>query len=133
LDDLAALLESKRDYAGAEPLYRRALGIREKVLGPDHRDTGGSMNNLACLLHSKGDYEAAERLYRNALAIEDPSSANHVQRLRTRIDQSLHSARIQDELAAFDPTDTVKPAVSRLPDNAIMILSENVHDRAVRG
>src|SRR5262249_17977601 len=35
------------DYAGAEPLYRRSLDIREKALGPDHPDTANSLNNLA--------------------------------------------------------------------------------------
>src|SRR5262249_8703170 len=68
------------DYAGAEPVYRRSLDIREKALGPDHPDTANSLNNLAELLESKGDYAEAERLFRRALAIVEkafgPDHAN---------------------------------------------------------
>ena len=42
-------------YAEAEPLYRRALEIREKVLGPDHLET-------------KSIRTACRRLYFDALA-----------------------------------------------------------------
>ena len=71
LNDQALSLESKGDYAAAELLYRRALAIAEKALGPDHPETAGSLNNLASLLESKGDYAAAEPLYRRALAIAE--------------------------------------------------------------
>ncbi|MGH9656926.1 MAG: tetratricopeptide repeat protein, partial [Bryobacteraceae bacterium] len=71
LNSLASLLKSKGDYAGAEPLYRRALAIRQKALGPDHPDTATSLNNLAELLRSKGEYAGAEPLFRRALAITE--------------------------------------------------------------
>ena len=45
-----------------EPLYERALAIREKVLGPEHPDTARSLNNLAILLPGPG------RLCRGAAA-----------------------------------------------------------------
>ena len=47
------LLESKGDYAEAEPLYRRALEASERVLGPEHPDTLTSVNNLAGLLRAQ--------------------------------------------------------------------------------
>ena len=71
LNDQALSLESKGDYAAAEPLYRRALAIAEKALGPDHPHTATSLENLAGLLESKGDYKGAEPLYRRALAIAE--------------------------------------------------------------
>jgi tetratricopeptide (TPR) repeat protein len=59
-------------YKGqAEPLYQRALAIREKMLGPDHPHTAQSLNNLALLYHSQGKYEQAEPLYQRALAIDE--------------------------------------------------------------
>ena len=58
-------------YAEAEPLFRRALAIREKALGPDHPDTAPSLNNLAELLRAQGRYGEAEPLYRLALAIRE--------------------------------------------------------------
>jgi tetratricopeptide (TPR) repeat protein len=59
----------KGKYDEAELLYRRALAIREKVLGPDHPDVAASLNNLATLLDKQGKYDEAEPLYRRALAI----------------------------------------------------------------
>jgi CHAT domain-containing protein/TolA-binding protein len=68
---LGAFLFDKGDYVGAEPLHRRALAIREKVLGPEHPDTATSLNNLAEVLLRKRDYDAAEPLFRRALAIRE--------------------------------------------------------------
>jgi len=65
------LLESKGDYAGAEPLYRRALAIAEKTLGPNHPNTATALDNLAGLLESGGDVAGAEPLYRRALSIAE--------------------------------------------------------------
>jgi tetratricopeptide (TPR) repeat protein len=59
------------DLDGAELLFRRALAIDEKALGPDHPDVATDLNNLAALLHTKGDYVGAEALYRRALAIAE--------------------------------------------------------------
>ena len=56
-------------YEEAEPLYKRALEIRERVLGPDHPDTATSLNNLAILYDNQGRYEEAEPLYKRALEI----------------------------------------------------------------
>ncbi|MBD2161203.1 tetratricopeptide repeat protein [Limnothrix sp. FACHB-1083] len=69
LNNLAALYYSQGQYEAAEPLYRRALEIQERVLGADHPDTAASLNNLAELYRSQGRYEAAEPLYRRALEI----------------------------------------------------------------
>jgi tetratricopeptide (TPR) repeat protein len=71
LNYLALSLQSKGDLAGAEPLFRQALAIAEKALGPNHPDTAGSLNNLAGLLESQGDSAGAEPLYRRALAIAE--------------------------------------------------------------
>jgi hypothetical protein len=45
LSNLAGLLEATGDYAGAEPLLRRALEILEKALGPDHPQTKAVRDN----------------------------------------------------------------------------------------
>jgi tetratricopeptide (TPR) repeat protein len=68
---LALLLMDKGDLAAAEPLYRRALEGRERVLGPEHPQTLTSVNNLAGLLESKGDLAAAEPMYRRALEAQE--------------------------------------------------------------
>jgi tetratricopeptide (TPR) repeat protein len=58
-------------YAEAEPLYRRALGIREKSLGKEHPDVVTDLNNLAGLLKTQGKYAEAEPLFRRTLAMKE--------------------------------------------------------------
>jgi tetratricopeptide (TPR) repeat protein len=64
-------LLNQDDLAAAQPLYERALTIREKVLGPEHRGTATILNNLAKLLERQGDLAAARPLYEPALAIDE--------------------------------------------------------------
>jgi hypothetical protein len=44
---LAVLYNRQGRYAEAEALYKRALAILEKALGPGHPDMATSLNNLA--------------------------------------------------------------------------------------
>jgi tetratricopeptide (TPR) repeat protein len=69
LNNLGLLYYAQGRYQEAEPLYRRALALREKVLGPDHPDVATSLNNLAGLYDTQGRYKEAEPLYRRALAL----------------------------------------------------------------
>ncbi len=71
LNNLAVVYEDLGRYAEAEPLYNRALAIREKALGPDHPRVATSLNNLALLYHAQGKYAEAEPLYKRALAIQE--------------------------------------------------------------
>jgi len=57
--------------AEAEPLFRKALEIRERVLGPDHPDTATSYNNVAFNLNAQGRAAEAELLFRKALEIRE--------------------------------------------------------------
>ena len=70
LDNLVRSTEL-RPINQAEPLYKRALAIREKALGPDHPEVATSLSNLGTLYGSQGQYNQAEPLYRRALAIDE--------------------------------------------------------------
>ena len=48
--------------ADAEPHYRRALDIRQKVLGPDHLDVASSLNNLALYFKRQASNPATKRI-----------------------------------------------------------------------
>jgi CHAT domain-containing protein/tetratricopeptide (TPR) repeat protein len=67
----ANLRVAKGRYAEAEPLYRKALAIREQVLGPKHLDTGLGYTYLAISLNGQGKYRDAELLFRKDLAIQE--------------------------------------------------------------
>jgi multidrug efflux pump subunit AcrA (membrane-fusion protein) len=69
LNNLAALYQATGRLAEAEPLYRRARSIKEKLLGPDHPDVAMTLNNLAVLYKKLGRREEAAQLYQQALSI----------------------------------------------------------------
>ncbi|MET4293372.1 CHAT domain-containing protein/Tfp pilus assembly protein PilF [Bradyrhizobium sp. LB8.2] len=69
LSNLAALYQRQGRYAEAEPLFKRALAVREKGLSREHPDVGQSLNNLATLYVKQQHYADAEPLFQRALAI----------------------------------------------------------------
>jgi tetratricopeptide (TPR) repeat protein len=91
-------LEQSAQYAQAEPLYLRALSIRENILGSEHSDTATTLHQLAILYADQGKYEQAEPLYQRALAIyektkgpEDPWTAATLNQLASLyIDQGKY-------------------------------------------
>lgn len=70
----AGVLDGLERYDESEPIYRRALGIFERTLGPHHYEVAASLHNLAAVLSARGgpdELEEAERMYRRALAIKE--------------------------------------------------------------
>ena len=53
------LLHARGVYSEVEPVFRCALAIRERALGPEHPDVAASLNNLAMLYHAQGQYGKA--------------------------------------------------------------------------
>jgi tetratricopeptide (TPR) repeat protein len=109
-------LKNHGNYAAAEKLYRRALVIRERILGPEHLDTVGSINNLANLLSHTEDYEGAETLHRRALEIREKS-------LGLEHHDTLHSL---DSLAAV-LSDQSKYAAAEPYYRHVLAIRENKH------
>jgi tetratricopeptide (TPR) repeat protein len=70
-DATGSALQHAGDLGAARPWYERALGVRERVLGPDHPDTAASLNNLAILLRAQGELAAARPLFERALEINE--------------------------------------------------------------
>ncbi len=57
----ASLYQAQGKYGEADPLYKRALGIREKALGLEHPDVATSLENYASLLRmTKREYQVAK-------------------------------------------------------------------------
>jgi len=88
LNQSGIYLEARGAYDEAEPLFRRALAIVEKTLGPEHPKVATGLNNLAEVLRATGRYDEAKPLYRRALAIgektlgpEHPSVATRLNNL----------------------------------------------------
>ena len=69
LNNLALLYKAQGRYAEAEPLYQRALAIREKALGPEPPDVATSLENYADLLRKTGRVSEATKMQARAKAI----------------------------------------------------------------
>ena len=67
LTDLASLYQAQGRHTEAEPLFARALAIREKALVADHPDVVGSLENLAAVYRAMKRDEEAEILERRAV------------------------------------------------------------------
>ena len=50
-------------------MCKRALEIRERVLGENHPDVAKQLNNLALLCQNQGKYDEVEKYYLRALEI----------------------------------------------------------------
>jgi len=63
--------EASRDFRKAGELYKNALAIDEKTVGPKHPDYARVLNNLGQLARRERHDEEAERLFRRALEIDE--------------------------------------------------------------
>jgi tetratricopeptide (TPR) repeat protein len=71
LNQIGYYLDDRAQYMEAELLYRRAITIGEKTLGPEHPDLAIRLNNLANLYRDQGKYAEAEPLYQRAITIDE--------------------------------------------------------------
>ena len=67
----ALKLQDAGKYDQALPFAERALEIRERLLGAEHRDVAAATNNLAGVYTGKGAYAKAEMLCQRALDIRE--------------------------------------------------------------
>ncbi|KAK0316452.1 hypothetical protein LTR01_000200 [Friedmanniomyces endolithicus] len=63
----ASFMNEQGQLEPAEAMGRRALEVREKILGKEHPNTLSSLNNLANVLQRQGKYEAEETMFRRVL------------------------------------------------------------------
>jgi tetratricopeptide (TPR) repeat protein len=71
LHELALLHKDLGQYAAAEPLYLRAVAVKEQALGKEHPDVAEALNDLAVLYRHEGKYAEAEPLYLRALSVKE--------------------------------------------------------------
>ncbi len=63
------MYKAEGHYAEAEPLYKRALAIWEKALGPEHPSVAQNLENYAVLLRESGRNNEAIKMEARAKAI----------------------------------------------------------------
>jgi serine/threonine-protein kinase len=145
LSNLAAVHDAKGDYAEAQRLQERALGIWENVLGPDHPQVAMALNNLALGLHNQGEYARARTLSTRALAIwevalgpEHPNVAMALNNLGNTLHsmgdypqaQALHGRALAIREGAFGPEHPAVAASLANLGNALHLQGDSEAARA---
>ncbi len=74
ITSLAGIYEAEGKYAEAEPLLKRSLTIREKVLGPGAPELAQSLESYAALLRKTERGAEAEKLESRAKSIRATQS-----------------------------------------------------------
>jgi tetratricopeptide (TPR) repeat protein len=69
VNNLAELYRVQGDYAGAEPLLKRALKRHEQALGETHPDVATVLDNMAALYNSMGKLDLAGKFEDRAQGI----------------------------------------------------------------
>ena len=107
--NLAKLYQKQSQYKNAEPLYKRALAIRENSLGNGHADVAASYNSLGQLYDAQGQLADAEHFYSRALDVmtvvlaDNPHVINAMSRTATTYRaQAYHNrARLLHEQGSY--------------------------------
>ena len=100
LNEQVVILLGLHKYSQAEDTARRALAIREKLLGLSHVDTAQSFHNLAQTLMDEKKYDEAESNFQQALSIFE---AGHYPRLSLTLEQLANLYAKQGKYAAAEP------------------------------
>ncbi|MBS1990934.1 MAG: tetratricopeptide repeat protein [Cyanobacteria bacterium SZAS LIN-2] len=69
LNDLANCLRQQGKFPEAEEHYKRALEVKQKAVGPLHKDLIGIYDNYAKLLRATGREAEAKKMEQHAQAI----------------------------------------------------------------
>src|SRR5437870_10059178 len=62
------IYQERADYAQAEAFLKRALSLRESILGPEYPDVANTLDLMGQLHRSQGQYVEAEAFYQRALS-----------------------------------------------------------------
>ena len=68
-NNIAEVIEVKRDLDGALTLSHESLTVDEKVYMMKHTNTATSYNNIASVMKEKGDLDGALTMYHTAFAL----------------------------------------------------------------
>lgn len=92
----ADALHTQKNDAEAIPLLEKALALREKALGPDHRDVLSVTRFLGDCLMSKGEYARAVAVRERVLAMVEKKQKDGEEQARTQKDGDPQGKRHRD-------------------------------------
>ncbi|MEO6597662.1 MAG: tetratricopeptide repeat protein [Planctomycetota bacterium] len=89
----ATLRQSQRDHAGAEPLFARALAVRQRLFLGDHVDVARSLFQLAFSHHALGRKAESLAGFGAAIAMErrlEPEGSPRLARVLWNVGRARH-------------------------------------------
>ena len=99
LNNLGLIYFESARFSEAEPLFRRAISILEKVKGKDHPLTAGSLCNLAKLYRKQGRYLESKKLLERVVLIRSQALGPQHPDLARSLDTL---AAVSNDLRQFD-------------------------------
>ena len=116
LDRTGTYLIERALYSVAEPLLRRALDMREQLLGSEHPDVATSLHHLARLSWILKEYAQAEVLHQRALGIRE----KYLGDAHPDVAESLNElALIHDECGNYTQAEPLFQRALRLYEQAL--------------
>ena len=99
LFEQALALEAEGKYEAAEPIFVRALTMKEAAMGPDHQELATDYYNAGLLFFVQEKYEQAEHYLMRSLRIDERKlGADHPELLCTL----EHIAEVQFNQGAYE-------------------------------
>ena len=98
LNNLAAMYHEQGKYTLAEPLYKRSLDIKTKLLGDCHADIALNHHNLAVLYSARRMYPVAEKHYKLALEMTEKLHGSHHRELLSTLSYFAQLMKVQNRL-----------------------------------
>lgn len=132
LENLANLYrdQDRFDIHQAEPLYKRALAIREKTLGSEHPDTAQTLSDLSLLNFFEKNPSTAKELAERALPVQEKALGNDGKDIATTLNRLGLAER---DLREFSPAEknlqralAIREKYFDPNDRAIAIILENL-------
>ena len=103
LNNLAELYHDQGQYAEAEPLFERALAIREQALGPGASERGHEPQQPGGALPGPRQYAKAEPLYQRALAIGEKALGPEHPDVATSLNNLVQLLKDTNRLGEAEP------------------------------
>jgi len=102
LDALGRALAAQSRHADAERIFRRALAICEKAVGPEHLDVASCVSSVGVALAFQARYPEAESMLRRALDLwirlrgpDDPSVASTLNSIGAVLERTGNSSEAE--------------------------------------
>lgn len=103
LEGVAGLHRDAFRYAAAQPLYERALRIREIAYGPGSAEVISALDSLAYVLFGQKNYVSAEPLYQRLLAVWETSAGPNHPMVALTLDKMAEFYFAQERYAEAEP------------------------------